>query len=102
MAKYEVEFDRDGKITIRDPEFIRRLKMILLQDRRLTIGFLPEVPESIALTNMRCPPDSYCPLPNSDKCPGPEDAYCPMYLIDVPTDIRNEWVRDQVWKELGR
>jgi hypothetical protein len=94
MAKYEVEFDRDGRITIRDAAFIRRLKMLLRQDQRLLLAFTPDDPDEITLIDVKCPP--------IEKCPAPEDAMCPIYLKDVRIDIRNQWVWDKSWDQLGK
>jgi hypothetical protein len=93
MAKYEVEFDRDGRITIRNAEFIRRLKMLLRQDQRLLLAFTPDDPNEITLIDVKCPPIK--------ECPGPEDAYCPIYLKNVRIDIRNQWVWDKGWDAMA-
>jgi hypothetical protein len=106
MAEYKVEFDRDGKITIEDPEFIRRLTFVLHHDRRLLLCLAPRDPSAIDLTNPKCPPDLpdlLCPAPDSAQklCPDPMDTSCPM-LFRRPLEVlgRNEWVSEKAWKSL--
>jgi hypothetical protein len=106
MAKYEVEFDRDGKITIEDPEFIRRLTFVLHHDRRLLLSFAPRDPSEVDLTNPKCPPDILnllCPPPDSPQklCPDPMDTSCPM-LFRRPLEVfvRNERHFEKEWKAM--
>lgn len=76
--KDDLDFDRSGKLVIKNRALVRALGGALVRDRGLIIQFTPEpypVPPNIGCPpNMDCRcPLILCPVPNKNECP---DMYC--------------------------